>query len=98
MLPATLEGNEHVWHLYPIRVPDRDEVMSALQKNGIGAGVHYPVPVHLTPAYQVLGLGTGDFPVTEAAALQMVSLPMFPHITASQQEAVVEVIRGVLGQ
>lgn len=98
VLPATLEGNEHVWHLYPIRVPDRDEVMSALQKNGIGVGVHYPVPIHLTPAYQELGLGQGDFPVTEAAALQMVSLPMFPHITDLQQEAVVEVIRGVLGQ
>jgi dTDP-4-amino-4,6-dideoxygalactose transaminase len=96
VLPVPMKGNEHVWHLYPIRVPNRDEVMSALQKNGIGAGIHYPVPIHLTPAYQELGLAGGNYPVTEAAALQMVSLPMFPHITASQQEAVAEVIRGVL--
>jgi dTDP-4-amino-4,6-dideoxygalactose transaminase len=98
LLPQAMEGNEHVWHLYPIRIPERDEVLAALEKNGIGAGIHYPVPVHLTPAFHYLGHAPGSFPVSEAAAREMVSLPMFPHITPEQQSAVVEVVRLALGR
>ena len=54
-LPVTLPGNEHVWHLYVVRVPSRDEVLRRLQAEGVGAGVHYPVPVHLTPAMAEFG-------------------------------------------
>jgi dTDP-4-amino-4,6-dideoxygalactose transaminase len=95
--PVTLEGNQHVWHLYVIRVANRDEVLKRLNANGIGAGIHYPVPVHLQPAFAQLGQGAGSFPVTEASAREMISLPIFPGITPAQQERVVEVLSESLG-
>jgi dTDP-4-amino-4,6-dideoxygalactose transaminase len=95
-LPVTQEGNEHVWHLYVVRVPDRDEVVRRLHAEGVGAGVHYPVPVHLTPAMADLGYGPGSFPVTEAAAAQILSLPIFPGITRVQQERVGDAVRAAL--
>ncbi|MGC5628588.1 DegT/DnrJ/EryC1/StrS family aminotransferase [Georgenia sp. Z1344] len=95
-LPFAAEGNEHVWHLYPVRVADRDAVLDRLRVAGIGAGVHYPVPVHLTGAYADLGHAHGSFPVTETAAGTMISLPMFPHITPDQQERVAEVLRAAV--
>jgi dTDP-4-amino-4,6-dideoxygalactose transaminase len=91
-VPATLEGNQHVWHLYVVRVPDRDRILGALHEEGVGAGVHYPVPVHLTPAMAHLGGASGQFPVAERAAAQILSLPMFPGITPQQQERVVDVL------
>jgi dTDP-4-amino-4,6-dideoxygalactose transaminase len=87
--PGTLPGNEHVWHLYVVRVPERDRVLRELQEDGVGAGIHYPVPVHLTPAMAHLGGAPGQFPVAERAAGEILSLPMFPGITPSQQERVV---------
>ncbi|MGH9154550.1 MAG: DegT/DnrJ/EryC1/StrS family aminotransferase, partial [Acidimicrobiales bacterium] len=66
--PGVGEGNEHVWHLYVVQVPDRDRVLAELQGKGIGAGIHYPKPVHLHGAFASLGLGRGTFPVAEAAA------------------------------
>ena len=89
-LPATLSGNGHVWHLYVVRVPRRDEVLRTVQEEGVGAGVHYPVPVHLTPAMADLGYGPGSFPVSEQAAGEILSLPIFPGITREQQERVAE--------
>ncbi|WP_366451690.1 DegT/DnrJ/EryC1/StrS family aminotransferase [Cellulomonas sp.] len=94
--PQVLAGNTHVWHLYVIRVPDRDRVLRALQAAGIGAGLHYPVPVHLTPAFRGWGYGPGDFPIAERAAQEILSLPMHPHLTSADQERVVEVLRGAL--
>jgi dTDP-4-amino-4,6-dideoxygalactose transaminase len=88
-LPATLPGNEHVWHLYVVRVPRRDEVLARLAREGIGAGIHYPIPIHLQPAFRHLGHRRGDFPAAEAAADSVLSLPLFPEITAAQQERVV---------
>jgi dTDP-4-amino-4,6-dideoxygalactose transaminase len=90
VVPRVLEGNEHVWHLYVVRVPDRDEVLQRMQANGIGVGIHYPVPLHLQPAFGQLGHCTGDFPVAEAAASQILSLPIYPGIVPAQQERVVE--------
>lgn len=92
--PRTLPGNEHVWHLYAVRlrVPRRDEVLARLQEAGIGAGVHYPVPVHLQPAFASLGHRAGDFPVAERAADRLLTLPLFPQITGAQQERVVETL------
>ena len=95
-LPTTLPGNEHVWHLYVVRVPNRDEVLRALQEDGVGAGVHYPVPVHLTPAMADLGYGPGDLPVSERAAGEIISLPIFPGITREQQERVVASLLGAV--
>jgi dTDP-4-amino-4,6-dideoxygalactose transaminase len=94
--PRTLPGNEHVFHLYVVRVPDRDRVLEKLRAEGIGAGVHYPIPLHLQPALRHLGHRPGDFPEAEAAAREVLSLPIFPGIQASQQERVVDVLRGAL--
>jgi len=92
-LPEPAEGNTDVWHLYVIRVPRRDEVLGHLSAAGIGVGVHYPTPLHLTPAYASLGGHPGDFPVAEAAAAEILSLPMFPHITVDQQSRVADALR-----
>ncbi len=94
--PRTLDGNEHVWHLYTVRVPQRDRVLKELHAAGIGAGIHYPVPVHLTAAFARLGYGEGAFPVAERAARDLLSLPLFPEITAAQQERVVSVLVSAL--
>lgn len=95
-LPATLPGNEHVWHLYVVRVPDRDGVLRRLRADGIGAGVHYPVPLHLQGGLAHLGHRPGDFPVAEAAAATILSLPLHPGITPAQQEQVAESLRRAL--
>jgi dTDP-4-amino-4,6-dideoxygalactose transaminase len=97
-LPATLEGNIHIWHLYVIRVPERDAVLQELHSLGVGAGVHYPVPMHLQGALSDLGHVPGDFPVAERAAAQILSLPIFPGITESEQEFVVDSLRQVVGR
>lgn len=97
ILPRTLEGNLHVWHLYVVRVPDRDRVLKELHAAGIGAGIHYPVPVHLTNAFSHLGYERGAFPVTERVAAEILSLPLFAEITEEQQERVVSVLATALG-
>jgi dTDP-4-amino-4,6-dideoxygalactose transaminase len=94
--PRTLDGNEHVWHLYVVRVPDRDRVLKELQAAGIGAGIHYPVPIHLTEAFAGLGHAEGAFPVAEHAARELLSLPLFAEITAGQQEQVALALKSAL--
>ncbi len=96
-LPASAPGNEDVWHLYVVRVEGRDEVLRGLNDAGIGAGIHYPTPIHLTGAYGHLGHARGTFPVAEAAADRMISLPLFPHILPEQQEYVARQLRECLG-
>ncbi|MDR7082070.1 dTDP-4-amino-4,6-dideoxygalactose transaminase [Arthrobacter ginsengisoli] len=98
VLPRTAPGNADVWHLYVIRVAERDRVLEALNHAGIGAGIHYPVPVHLSPAYRGLGLGPGSFPVAEQAARGILSLPIFPHISESQQRYVADHLQAAVGQ
>jgi dTDP-4-amino-4,6-dideoxygalactose transaminase len=95
-LPVTLAGNEHVWHLYVVRVSERELVLKRLHEAGIGAGIHYPVPVHRTAAFSDLGYREGAFPVAERAAAEILSLPLFAEITPSQQEQVAEVLAGAL--
>lgn len=94
--PREAPGNQHVWHLYVVRVPGREQVVARLKELGVGCGIHYPVPVHLTRAFRSLGYARGDFPVAEAAADEILSLPMFPHITEAQQVRVVEALRKAL--
>jgi dTDP-4-amino-4,6-dideoxygalactose transaminase len=94
--PAPLPGNEHVWHLFVVQVPDRDAVVARLNEAGIGAGIHYPTPVHLTPAFAHVGYRAGAFPHAEAAAGRILSLPLYPQITGAQQERVVEVLAAAL--
>lgn len=98
-LPRTLPGNEHVWHLYAVRIGggrSRDAVLAALQAAGIGAGVHYPVPVHLQPAFRFLGHDEGAFPVAEQAARELLTLPLYPQITEAQQTRVAETLAKAL--
>lgn len=95
-LPAAAAGNRHVWHLYVVRVADRDAVLARLHAAGIGAGIHYPTPVHLTGAFGALG-EPGDFPVAERAATEILSLPLFPGITREQQERVAGELRAAVG-
>jgi len=92
-LPKVATENECVWHLYVVRVPERDRVLAELHEAGIGAGVHYPKPCHLQGAYDDLGYREGAFPVAEKAAGEILSLPLFPGITVEQQEQVAEVLR-----
>ena len=94
--PQVLDGNDHVWHLYAVRVPDRDRVVERLQREGIGAAVHYPIPLHLHGALSDLGHRAGDFPVAEALSASVLSLPLYPQITPSQQEHVVDALSRVL--
>jgi dTDP-4-amino-4,6-dideoxygalactose transaminase len=94
--PASAPGNVDVWHLYVVRVQNRDEVLNALHEAGIGAGIHYPYPIHLTRAYAGLGYQLGDFPVSERAADEILSLPIYPGITRGQQDHVVESARRAL--
>jgi dTDP-4-amino-4,6-dideoxygalactose transaminase len=87
--PEVVPGNEHVWHLYVVRVRRRDEVLAHMNAAGVGAGIHYPVPVHLLPAFADRGWGPGAFPTAELLAGEILSLPIYPGITPAQQERVV---------
>jgi dTDP-4-amino-4,6-dideoxygalactose transaminase len=91
-LPTSAPGNDDVWHLYVVRVAERDRALAELHQSGIGAGIHYPYPVHLTAAYSSLGYGRGSFPVAEQASNEILSLPLFPHITENQQVRVVNAL------
>jgi dTDP-4-amino-4,6-dideoxygalactose transaminase len=82
--PVSPPDGESVYHLYVIRTADRDALAGFLKKRGIGTGLHYPLPLHLQPAYSRLGLGEGSFPEAEAAAREVLSLPMFADITTEQ--------------
>jgi dTDP-4-amino-4,6-dideoxygalactose transaminase len=82
-----------VYHVYAVRVPDRDALQCALTQAGIGTGIHYPIPVHLQEAYAWLGYAPGDLPVTERVAAEVLSLPMYPQLTCEQQDRVVEALQ-----
>jgi dTDP-4-amino-4,6-dideoxygalactose transaminase len=89
VLPFEPPNSKAVYHLYVVRVSHRDRILAQLADAGIGAGIHYPVPVHLQNAYAHLGYQKGDLPVTEMLASEILSLPMFPHLTAEDQQRVV---------
>ncbi len=92
-LPAVAPGADPAWHLYPIRVADRDDMGKKLTEAGVGTGVHYPTPVHLQPAYAHLGYEPGSMPHAERYAATCLSLPMFAELTADQQEYVADQVR-----
>jgi dTDP-4-amino-4,6-dideoxygalactose transaminase len=93
MLPIVDGQAESAWHLYVIRTSLRDEMIDYLKTQAIGAGVHYPIPLHLQPAYADLGYGPGALPVTEAVAKSCLSLPLYPEMSDEQQDRVVAAIR-----
>lgn len=87
----------HVYHIYALRVSQRDRVLRELGERGIGCGIHYPVPVHLQAAYRQLGHQPGDFPVAERCASELLSLPMFPELTDEQVESVARTLGEIVG-
>lgn len=91
-LPKERTDVRHVYHLYVIRVADRDVWRAKLTDAGVQTGVHYPIPVHLQPAYRDLGYSPGDFPVSEQAGKEVLSLPIYPELTREQ----ISVVSGVL--
>jgi dTDP-4-amino-4,6-dideoxygalactose transaminase len=94
--PRTMPYNAHVFHLYVVQVPDRDRVLAGLNAAGIGAGIHYPVPVHLQGAYASLGHIEGDFPNAERLAKRCLSLPLFAELVEDQIAVVVDALRDQL--
>ena len=90
--PQAMAYARHVYHIYAIRTVERARWQEALQSQSIQTGIHYPIPVHLLPAYADLGYKTGQFPHAEAAANEVLSLPMFPELTAAQTETVARAV------
>jgi dTDP-4-amino-4,6-dideoxygalactose transaminase len=91
--PTVADGAEHVFHLYVVRVDDRDRVLDLLREQGIGAGVHYPIPLHEQPVYAHLGIAPEALPVTHTLARRVLSLPIYPEMTLEQVEAIVALLR-----
>jgi dTDP-4-amino-4,6-dideoxygalactose transaminase len=93
VVPRVREDERHAYHAFVVRVPQRDVVRARLAEAGVQTGVHYPLPIHLQPAYRDLGYAAGDFPVAERLAAEVLSLPLFPELTEHQIEVVAGVIR-----
>ena len=85
--------NRHVYHVYAVRVQERNQILQALAEKGITCAIHYPIPVHLQEAYRFLGLAEGSFPVAERCAEEFLSLPMFPELTNDQIHSVAEELK-----
>ena len=96
--PVEADYSRHVYHVYAIRVWNRDHVYRSLVDAGIGCGIHYPVPAHLHSAYSGLGYNQGDFPLSEKVAQEVISLPVFPELTTEQIEEVVGVVKKAVEQ
>lgn len=97
VVPYEADYARHVYHVYAIRTPERAKLMEALGEEGIAAGIHYPVPVHLQDAYAFLELKEGSYPVSERCAAEELSLPMFAELTGEQIEAVAESVKRFAG-
>jgi dTDP-4-amino-4,6-dideoxygalactose transaminase len=91
--PYEADYAKHVYHLYVIRTEERDKLREELKSKSIATGIHYPIPLHLQPAYNYLGHKKGDFPITEKASQEIISLPMFAELSDEQIEEIVELIK-----
>lgn len=96
VLPFAAPWAKAVYHLYVIRVEDRDDLIAKLARENVGTGIHYPIPLHLQKAYGHLGYKEGDFPVSERLAKEIVSLPMYPTLTEAQQSRVCQAVGQIL--
>jgi len=94
--PQHLPETNPVYHCYVVRSPRRDATLKSLQAAGVGAGVHYPIPLHLQPAYRSLEQEPGSFPISEQAARAVITLPLYAEMTETQQNEVVSALRGIL--
>jgi dTDP-4-amino-4,6-dideoxygalactose transaminase len=97
-LPAESPERRHVWHLYVVMHPDRDAIRKDLEAAGVMTGLHYPVPVHMQKAYSNLGYNEGDFPISERIARECITLPLYPEMTSTDQDVVIEALRSALGK
>lgn len=93
---APARAEEHVYHLYVVRLKNRDYLMQEMSKKGIQTGIHYPLPLHLQPAYRSHGYREGDFPVSECLSREVLSLPMFAELEEGKQEYIVRVVQACL--
>jgi dTDP-4-amino-4,6-dideoxygalactose transaminase len=96
--PKEMPYARHVYHLYVIRVKDRQGLQNYLNEKGVSSGYHYKYPLHLQKAYENLGYKNGDFPVTERVMEDIISLPMYPELTPAQIEYVVETVKEFVQQ
>jgi dTDP-4-amino-4,6-dideoxygalactose transaminase len=96
ILPKVKSERKHIWHLFVIRTKQRDELRKYLAENGVETGIHYPVPLHLTPSFKWLGYKPGDFPIAEKLSNEILSLPIFPGMTKDEIGYVIEVIQKFL--
>lgn len=92
VLPSERKGTKHVYHLYVIRIKERDRLKTRLAEQGINTGIHYPNPIHLLSHYRVLGYKEGDFPIAEQMTKEILSLPIYPELTNVQIETVISAI------
>ena len=90
--PVTDPANEHIFHQYTIRAPQRDELHAHLKARGIGSAVYYPMGLHLQPCFAALGYRRGSLPATEQAMAEVLSLPIYPELTSGQQDAVISAV------
>ncbi|MBU0481706.1 MAG: DegT/DnrJ/EryC1/StrS family aminotransferase [Proteobacteria bacterium] len=95
-LPSEAKNTKHVYHIYPVRLRNRDRVLARLAEKKIFCGIHYPVPIHLQQAYAGMGFGAGMYPVAEKYAGEQLSLPMFPELTEQQINYVTDEIRQIV--
>jgi len=93
IVPKAADYSEHVYYLYVVRVPHRDQLKEYLHEQGVGTQIHFPVPCHLQPAFEYLGYKQGDRPITEQIVGEILSLPMYPELTAQQRSYVIDKIR-----
>jgi dTDP-4-amino-4,6-dideoxygalactose transaminase len=98
VVPARVDGRTSAWHLYVVRSGRRDELLAHCRAAGVEAGVHYPVPLHLQPAWRHLGYARGDLPASEAWAAECLSLPLYPELSEEQQDRVIAAVRAFFGE
>ena len=96
--PTEAERRRHAWHVYAVEVPERDALLAALKEEGVACGIHYPVPIHLQPAYAGLGLEPGAFPVSERGARSLLSLPMYAELSPGQLDHVAAQLEAALSR
>jgi dTDP-4-amino-4,6-dideoxygalactose transaminase len=96
VLPREAPYAKHIYHIFAVRVPRRDTLLAALNNQGIGCAIHYPIPIHLQKAYEFLGYRKGSFPVAEQSVQEVLSLPMYPELTIEQLEQVADALASLL--
>jgi dTDP-4-amino-4,6-dideoxygalactose transaminase len=93
VIPKSAPDREHVYQTYAVRVKNRDKVMEGLKARGVAALIHYPIPIHMQEAYADHGYKVGDFPLSEKITTEILSLPMFPHMTVDQVKEVARALK-----